>query len=313
MKEPEVFGIVVAAVTPFNDDLSIDVEGAKWLYKVLEESGVNGIFISGTTGEWPSLRIEERITLASKAKEVLKSTKVLLGVSGISPFETYENAAKVRDLDIDFIVVTPPLYYKPDAQELSRYFVKVAEAAEKPTIIYSIPSNVGYNIPVESVARAAEESSLIAGIKATVPDLHYIHDLIIEVKDVRKNFKVLAGYGEYMLDTLIAGGDGAVDAISNVVPKATSLILKYWKEGRIDDAIKVHRDLIKISRLLRPLGHAPVVLKTLLSELGTPITNKVRPPLRELDIGSLTTLTKLLCEKYKEYLLPGTSCEGTSS
>ncbi len=309
MKSSKISGVIVATITPFDLDFSIDINGAKWLYNKLKEFNVDGLFISGTTGEWPSLKIEERILLAKIAKETVgDKIKVLLGITGLSPLETIENAKKAEDSEADFIVTTPPLYYRPNSKELAEYFIKVSEAADKPLIIYTNPGNVGYNVPLDSIIRAVEESSLISGIKATTPDLHYLFSIITEVKEIKRTFAVLAGYGEYLLDALIAGGDGAVDALSNVAPGLVQKVYNYWKKGDLQKAIEIHRKLVKLATILRQLKPKESSLKTILTELGAPLSNVVRPPLDRIDLGSLTIITERLCSEFKEYLLIKDGC-----
>ena len=252
MSKPLVEGIVVATITPYTKDLKIDVDGLKWLLTSLANDGVNGGFIPGTAGEWPLLSLEDRKLVLESAVEAVKGKiKVLSVLPSFNLEEAINNARVVKEIDVDAVAATPPLYFKPTPDKLIEFFIKIADTADKPTLIYTIPSNVGYNVPVEVVYKTAIEHSSIAGIKATVDDLHYIHNVISEVKSVRRDFTVLAGYGEYMLATLIAGGDGAIDAYSNLVPKLTAKIYGSWKDGRIDEAIKLHRELVDLASSMR--------------------------------------------------------------
>jgi len=303
-------GIYVAIVTPFEEDNSIDLGAFRWLVASLADSGVDGLLVSGTTGEWPSLRLEERVRLAEAAIEASDgSLSILVGVMSGSAMDTIEYASTFRNVDVDAVVATPPLYFRPGhPSELADYFIRIAEAADKPLMIYTIPSHVGYNIPVEAVRIAAEKSDLVKGIKATVDDLHFLHALVNEVKAVRSDFSVLAGYGEYMLDALASGADGAVDAIANIVPGLTVSIRDFWREGKYREAISVHKATAMLASSMRGVKPIQSLVKGLLSLLGAPISVKVRPPLSPLAESVVEKFRDLLCSKYRPYLLQRLSC-----
>ncbi len=301
-------GVVVAMVTPYKGG-EVDYDALKWLAQALVSKGVDGLFVAGTTGEWPLLSIEERTRMYEAVAEAVGGKAFILGsVMGLSPRETLENASRLRDSSVSGVVVTPPLYYRPSSEWLARHIVDVAEKAEKPVVFYTIPSNIGYNVAVEAIARAAQEHSLVAGVKATVEDMHYLYQLVIEVKTVRPDFAVLAGYGEYMLPGLIAGGDGAVDALANIVPGLLKSIYASWAEGRVAEAVRLHRALIRLSASTRNLAPLPSALKTILASLGAPLHPSSRPPLGPVDPVKTATLRTILCTAYRDYLPVADKC-----
>jgi 4-hydroxy-tetrahydrodipicolinate synthase len=306
--QPFVSGIIVATVTPYRGS-TVDQEAFRELISKLEERGVHGFYVAGTVGESLYLRIEERVKLYEAALDVRKKAKVLASVMSTTVDEALEYARKVRDLGVDAIFATPPLYYKPSRLRLVDYYVRLADASDKPVIIYTIPSNVGYNVPVDVVREAALQHSGIVGIKATVDDLHYLHDLVSEVKAVRPDFTVLTGYGEYMLDALVVGGDGAVDAISNLVPKLTASIYEAWRAGKLDEAIKLHRAMARLSVAVRRGGPLPQLLKSLLRLLGLGIEPTTRVPDGVVDPQMVNLLHQLLCTSFRAYLVEDKGCK----
>ena len=303
-------GVYVAVLTPFKEDLSVDFDAFKWLIASLTRAGVDGVLISGTTGEWPSLKISERLKLVEAAREASGGrARILVGVMAGSAMETLEYAAAFRATDVDAVVATPPLYFRPSTRNLAKYFLSIAEASEKPLVLYTIPSHVGYNIPVETVELVAGESSLVVGIKATVDDLHYLHELVDRVKGQRRDFTVLAGYGEYLLEALAVGADGAIDAIANIVPGLVARVRDSWAQGRLDEAVKTHRILALLYSRLRKMKPIQSALKAALRELGAPLSGRVRPPLAEATEDQVNTFLREICRsEIKPYLLEGLKC-----
>lgn len=309
MVRPVAEGIIVATATPYTKDLKPDREGVKWLVGKLAEAGVDGVFMPGTTGEWPLLsRDEKREVLEAAIEAAGGKLKIIAVLSGATTEEAVEAAKMARELDVAAVSATPPLYFRPSPEKLAEHFYRVAEAADKPLVIYTIPANVGYNVPVELMYRMAVESSLIAGVKATVDDLHYVQRLVAEVKASRPDFAVITGYGEYLLDTLLAGGDGAVDAYSNLVPKLTASIVKAWREGDLKRAMELHRLFIRIPSAMRGVTCLQSAVKSLLARLGAPVLPHVRPPLRPEAAETVELLHSILCSRYREYLVTSEGC-----
>ncbi len=307
---PMFAGTYVAAVTPFARDGGLDLEAFRWLLERFEEAGLTGVLVSGTTGEWPLLGRDERLKLFEAAVEYRSRLRILAGVSAASTRDAVELARGARDVGVDAVVATPPLYFRAVGEKLREHFLRVADAADKPLILYTIPSNIGYNISVEDVYLLATQHAGVAGIKATVDDLHYIHSLVSEVKPVRQDFAVLAGYGEYLLDALAAGGDGAIDAVANLTPKLLPAIMRAWEEGRYDDAVKLHRALVRLAHVVRRARSTPLLVKHVLSALGAPVKPVSRVPVASEDPQLVELIVNMLCSGYRDYLITSTGCHG---
>jgi dihydrodipicolinate synthase/N-acetylneuraminate lyase len=308
MTQPLVSGIVVATVTPLTEGGDVDVEAFKVLVERLEAKGVQGLYVVGTVGESMYIRIDERVKIFEAALEARKNLKILASLMAATTPEAVENAKKLREVDVDAVFVTPPIYYRPSRESLMKHFVSVAEAADKPLFIYTISSYVGYVVPADVVRDLALEHSGIAGIKTTEPDLHHLFQIASEVKAERPDFTLLTGYGEYLLDALAAGADGAVDGISNVVPGLTASIYGAWRGGRYEEAVKLHRSLARLSVLFAKAGSLAKTLKALMKSLGVPMTTKSRIPEPDPDPETVSRLYELLCSDYRSYLVETSGC-----
>jgi len=305
---PSFSGVVVAVITPFKRDYSVDIDAFRWLVEGLVEAGVDGLWIAGTTGEWPSLSIDERMKLIESTLEAVGGrVKIFAGVAGLNVDDAVSNARRIRDIDVDYIFSTPPLYFKPSKISLMKYYMRLAEASGKPVYIYTIPSNVGYNISPDLVEELALESSSIAGIKATVNDYIYIGDLIARIKPKRRDFTILVGSEELMLHTMSIGGDGAVSAIANLLPRLPVALRDSINKGMLDKAFQVNRLIIKVRSIIQEIGSPlPTTLKSLFSKLGAPIAPISRPPIEvETDVSKYAVE---LCRGFGEYLHPKLPC-----
>ena len=300
-------GIVVAVITPFTPRGAIDPKSFKWLLEGLVEAGVHGLWVAGTTGEWTSLSPRERGELFQAAVEAVGGkAKVFAGVAGLRLEEALEASRLAGDVGVDYVFSTPPLYFKPDRAKLLEYYERVSEASGKPVYIYTIPGNVGYNIPVEDVEWMVEEYSGIAGIKATVEDYTYLGDLVRVVKQARSSFTVLAGSEELLAHMLAIGGDGIVSAVANVLPGIPVATWKAWSEGDVKRLQELSKQALEARAMISSLGPLPLAIKSILSRLGAPVDPRVRHPLGGSVDASRVSLA--LCRRYRGHLHPRLPC-----
>ncbi len=300
-------GVVVALVTPFKGDGSVDADGFGDIVSGVVEAGVQGLWVSGTTGEWPLLSVGERIRLFEVAMEAAGSgVRVFAGVQALTMDDALALARAARDLGVDYVFATPPLYFKPSQAALVRYYARLASAADTPMFIYTIPSHVGYGLDPGVISQLAVEVPGIAGVKATVRDYTVIGDLVA-VKDGRRDFTVLAGSEELLAHTLLAGGDGSVSAAGNIVPGLLAAAWRSWEKGDLRALSMATRDMIRARRIIAGVNlPMPTAIKSLLARMGAPVEPYSRPPLD--DIADVTHPAILLCRRYRAYLNPAVKC-----
>ncbi len=280
MVEPKFYGVITPFITPFNEDLSIDVEAVRWLARYQAEKGVHGIFPNSTTGEFVHLKKEESMEIARIVlEEVGGRVWVIPGISSNCTEHSIELGREFQDMGVDGVVVTPPYFFKVTGERLKLHFSKVAEKVDLPIIIYNIPSTTGINIPVELYAELAEKYSNIAGAKVTYDNLGYFRKLIAKVKAVRKDFTVLTGVDYLLLPVLMIGGDGGIMALANVAPQIHRAVYDAWIHGDIVKAYEENKKLLKLVEIYDIATSFPTSVKTSLKVLGAPVKPYVRPPL----------------------------------
>ncbi len=273
-------GVIVPMITPFKEDLSLDLDAARWLAKRLADSQVSGVFPYSTTGEFVHLKEEEGLRLVEAVlDEVGGRVKVIPGISSNDTERAIEMGKEMKNLGADGVIATPPFFFKLREDNLCLHFSRIAERVDLPLIIYNIPSLTGNMIPVSVYRRLAAEHSGVAGAKVTYDSVTYMRNLILEVKSVRRDFSVLTGLDDHLLNVLAMGGDGGIMACANFAPEIHVGIYRAFMEGDLKRAVELHRRLINVVRVYDVASSFPTAIKTALFLMRTPVKPYVRPPL----------------------------------
>ena len=273
-------GVIVPMITPFKEDFSIDLDAVAWLTRFLSDKGVNGIFPYSTTGEFVHLKLEEGMEVVKRVLENIKrGVKIIPGISANCTLDCIEIGKKMEDLGVDGVIATPPFFFKLKREHLIKHFSMIAEKLSLPIIIYNIPSLTGNPIPVDLYVELAKEYSNIAGAKVTYENISYLKNLIIETKEIRKDFSVLTGLDDLLLYTLILGGDGGIMACANFAPQLHIGLYNAFRNKQYDKAYEFHLKLAKLVKIYEYAFSFPSAIKTVFKIFNTPIKPVVRPPL----------------------------------
>ncbi|MCS7102743.1 MAG: dihydrodipicolinate synthase family protein [Candidatus Korarchaeum sp.] len=273
-------GIITPLVTPFKEDLSLDLEAVRWLAQHQTRGRVHGVFPNSTTGEFVHLNREEAVKLVEVVlEEVGGKLWVLPGISDNSTDRAVELGLRFKDMGVDGIIVTPPFFFKVDRERLKFHFSRIAERLDLPIVIYNIPSTTGINIPIELYRELAQEFGNIVGAKVTLDSVSYLRSLINSVKSLRKEFSVLTGMDYLLLFNLMMRGDGGITALANVAPELHRTVYDAWVEGDLSRALRENEKLMKLSEVYDIASSYPTAVKTALYALRTPVKPYVRPPL----------------------------------
>lgn len=274
-------GVIVPLITPFNEDYSIDFVGLEWLVKFLVEKGVDGIFPYSTTGEFVHLKYDEGIRIVERIMEIIdRKVKIIPGISANSTLNCIDLGKVMEDLGVDGVIVTPPFFFKLNEDQLFEHFSSIANKIDLPIIVYNIPSLTGNFISIKLYRRLAEEYSNIAGAKITYDSVSYMRDLIFELKATRKDFSILTGLDDLLLNTLILGGDGGIMACANFAPEIHITLYRSFTRGEYDVALEMHKKLSQLVRIYNEASSFPTAIKTALKIMNTQVKPYVRPPLK---------------------------------
>jgi 4-hydroxy-tetrahydrodipicolinate synthase len=269
-------GLAVALVTPFRNG-AVDADALARLASHLAEAGVRTLYPCGCTGEATSLTREERTLVIRTVIEAAKGRAAVIAGTGTAlTSETIELSRDAIRAGVDGIMVISPYSVKPTQEGLLAHYRAVADATDRPIVIYNVPSRTGVSILPETVARLAEHPR-IAAIKEASGSL----DQASAIR-ARCDIAVLAGDDSLYLPLLAIGAVGVVSVAGHVVPSELIAIRTHAAAGKMAQAEEIHRKLTPIFRALfletnpAPVKHALMRLGFTTGELRLPLV-PVRP------------------------------------
>ncbi len=264
-------GLGVALVTPFRNG-GVDLDALARLTSHLAESHVRSFYPCGCTGEATSLTREERVKVIRTVVEAAKGRAAVIAGTGTAlTSETIEISKEAIRAGVDGVMVISPYSVKPTQEGLLAHYRAVAEAVDRPIVLYNVPSRTGVSILPETVARLAEHPR-IAAIKEASGSV----DQTSAIR-ARCDITVLSGDDSLYLPLLAVGARGVVSVAGHLVPAELVAMRAHAMEGRTAEAEAIHRKLTPIFRALF-LETSPAPLKHALQRLGF-TTGELRLPL----------------------------------
>jgi 4-hydroxy-tetrahydrodipicolinate synthase len=274
----EIGRLLTAMVTPFDREGKVDYEQAKRLALALLDSGSAGLVIAGTTGEAPTLSVEEKLTLFGEVKGAVGNRGAV--IAGTGTYNTAESIALTREaegLGVDGVLLTTPYYSKPPQEGLYRHFAAIAGATSLPCIVYNIPGRTAVNVTAETQVRLAEIPN-IAGVKESSGDLGQIAEIIRRAP----HYRVWSGDDPLTLPILAVGGYGVVSVVAHLVGAQIKRLIEAHLAGEADEAAAIHRRLLPLITTIMTAAPSPIPLKCALNHLGFNVGG-LRLPLVEAD------------------------------
>ena len=279
-------GTGVALVTPFKEDLSVDVDALINLVNFNVENGTNYLVINGTTGESATITKEEKQQIIDVIiKTNNKRLPLVLGVGGNHTLEVVKEL-KTRDFTgIDGILSVAPYYSKPTQEGFYQHYKALAEATDLPIILYNVPGRTAKNIEPATTLRLAKDYKNIVGVKEAGNNQQQYYTLL---KGKPDDFLVISGDDDLALGVTLAGGAGVISVIGQAFPKTFSKMIQLGLEGKNKEAYEIHFKLMDVIDYIFEENN-PAGIKTVLQELGI-CKNEVRLPLVK---ASLALHTKI--------------------
>jgi 4-hydroxy-tetrahydrodipicolinate synthase len=271
----QFIGMGVALVTPFKNDFTVDVDALTKLVNFNIENGTNYLVINGTTGESATITKEEKeliIDVIVKANN--KKLPLVLGIGGNNTLEVVKEL-KTRDLSqFDGILSVAPYYSKPTQEGFYQHYKAIAEATEKPIILYNVPGRTARNMEPSTTLRLAKDFKNIVAVKEAGNNQQQYYLLL---KDKPADFLIISGDDDLALGVTLAGGSGVISVIGQAFPKEFSDMIQLGLQGKNKQAYEIHYKLMDIINLIFEENN-PAGIKEVLSQLGI-CSNTVRLPL----------------------------------
>jgi 4-hydroxy-tetrahydrodipicolinate synthase len=258
---PVLGEILTAIVTPFRADGSVDVERFRALASHLVENGSDGLVVTGTTGESPTLSDDERFQLYEAAvDEVGDRATVVAGTGTYSTEHSVHLTARAHELGVDGVLIVTPYYNKPPVRGIVEHFKAIAEVTDRPIVVYNIPARVVLNLETEALAKLGEIPTVKA-VKQANADLGQARAI------VDLGLDLYAGDDDLVFPFLTLGGTGGVCVHTHVVgPQVKEMVRKY-REGDVEGARALDEDVRPSIELLRIVTN-PIAIKCALNLLG---------------------------------------------
>jgi 4-hydroxy-tetrahydrodipicolinate synthase len=272
-------GSLVAIVTPMEPGGTLDFAALRRLIDFHVANGTAGIVIVGTTGESPTVDVDEHCQLIRATIEhAAKRIPVIAGTGGNSTAEAIALTRFAKGAGATACLSVVPYYNKPTQEGLYRHFRSIAETVDLPLLLYNVPSRTVADLANETVLRLAEIPGII-GMKDATSDLVRLTDLRNRLPAGRE-FALYSGNDDTALAFMLLGGDGVVSVTANVAPRQVSDVCAAALEGDVATARRRNAKLASLHARLFVEAN-PIPVKWALAEMGL-IHNELRLPLTPL-------------------------------
>ena len=274
-------GTGVALVTPFKTNTEVDFDALEKLLDFVITNGVEYVITLGTTGETPTLDLEEKHDIINFTYEKVNGrVPVVVGIGGNNTKEVMENLQSYPLEKAVAVLSASPYYNKPSQEGIFQHYANLASASPKPIILYNVPGRTGSNISAATTLRLAHEVKNIAGMKEASGNMVQCMHIL---RDRPANFLVVSGDDHLAMPLIACGMDGVISVAANCFPKDFSEMIRYSLKNDFAAARPLHNKCLEGNDLLFAENN-PAGVKAFLKELGI-IENVVRLPVVPLSEG----------------------------
>lgn len=278
--------VLTAMVTPFDKEGNIDFDKTTELIEHLITNGSDAIVVAGTTGESPTLTLNEKLELFKYVVKVVnKRIPVIAGTGSNNTKDSVALTKLAEEIGVDAVMVVVPYYNKPNQAGIYEHFKVIAESTQLPIMLYNVPGRTVASIDVNTVVKLSEIENVIA-IKDASGDIVGMTEIITQTAD---NFAVYSGDDGITLPVLAIGGAGVVSVASHVLGNEIQEMISLYEKGDMKKAQMINGELIpKMSALFMAPSPSPV--KEVLRARG-------------IDVGSLRLPLVPLSDEDREVIM----------
>jgi 4-hydroxy-tetrahydrodipicolinate synthase len=254
--------VLTACVTPFDANGAVNLTKFRELAAFLVDNGSDGLVVTGSTGESPTLTDGERFELYAAAVDAVGDRATI--IAGTGTYDTRHSVhltERTHELGVDGFLVVTPYYNKPPPRGIIEHVKAIAAVTDKPIVYYNIPSRVVNNVPVETLAELAEIPNVVA-VKQAYDDLEQARRIVQETE-----LTLYAGDDNLFLPFLELGGTGGICVHTHVVGPQVKEQITRFKQGDAEAARRIDEDLAPAYEILKVVVN-PIAIKAALNFLG---------------------------------------------
>jgi 4-hydroxy-tetrahydrodipicolinate synthase len=291
-------GSIVALITPFHEDGSVNYEKLRELILWHIEEGTDGLCILGTTAETPSLTVTERDRIAEVSIETVnKRIPIIVGSGSNNTMVAKEQSIKYEGMGADGLLVITPYYNKTNKAGMIHHFTEIADAVSIPIIMYNVPGRTGCSLTYEALKELSRHKN-IAGIKEASGDISFVSKV---ARLAGEDFALYSGNDDMIVPLMSVGGAGVISVAANIIPAEMHRLAAAYLNGNVQLA----RDLqLKYLDLINALfiETNPIPVKEAMNIMGMDV-GKYRLPLYEMDRGAREQLLAAMGVLFKEIMM----------
>lgn len=285
--------VLTAMVTPFSHDGEVDYDATRKLVNHLIRTGTDALVVTGTTGESPTLSLEEKVAIWRCVIDTVNGRiPVIAGTGTNSTKESIELTKIAEKEGVDGVMLVTPYYNKPSQQGMFEHFKAIAESTTLPIMLYNIPGRSVVNLEVDTIVELAKIDNIVS-IKEASGNLNAMSEIIERTPD---SFTLYSGDDALTLPVLSIGGTGIVSVASHIVGNDMKEMIQAFFNGEVKKAADIHRQLLPIFNSLF-IAPNPTPVKEALAMLGMSV-GSVRLPL-----VPLTKNEKIVLQKSIQYIV----------
>ncbi|MEX1158237.1 MAG: dihydrodipicolinate synthase family protein [Thermomicrobiales bacterium] len=288
-------GIFPPTVTQFKDDGSLDTEANQKQHDFLIESGVHGLFILATTGEFMHMNLKEREQhTADTVQHAAGRTPVIVGAGTTSTRETIRLSRHAQGVGADAVAIITPYFWTLSEREVIGHLSAVANAIDIPILVYNFPAYSNHNISNETLVALVREHRNVIGVLDAIDSLEHLRQRVQIVKAVNPDFRVLAGGDGHLLNILQLGGDGTTPATANIAPDRHVQIFNAYERRDYQRALELMPGVLNCLDMFHITGSFHSVVKEAMVMAGVAEASTPRQPALPLTADSRARLREVL-------------------
>jgi 4-hydroxy-tetrahydrodipicolinate synthase len=274
-------GSIVALITPFHEDGSVNYDKLRELILWHIEEGTDGLCILGTTAETPALTVTERDKITEIAVETAGGKiPVIVGSGSNNTMVAKEQSIKYEAMGADGLLVITPYYNKTNRTGMIHHFTEIADAVSIPVILYNVPGRTGCSLTYEALKELSGHKN-IAGIKEASGDISFVSKV---ARLAGEDFALYSGNDDMIVPLMALGGAGVISVAANIIPGEMHRLTEAYLSGNIHGAKEIQLRYLEFINALF-IETNPIPIKEAMNIMGMNV-GKYRLPLYEMEDGA---------------------------